>query len=187
MAYIRKLSSGRYQVAWRENVRDEFGAPIPNRFVARSETVDDEKSANRRKMAIEAKIEAGIHPSAQRDKAAAPLAEYARRYFEAAGPTMTQRTLNGYIALYRVHIVDVFGSRPIGSILPSDVARRYSTLLAATPHRRKSARNPKTAKQALGVLRRICNVAVLDSAITARRDQVNVSAQAIRRTRRRCA
>jgi integrase len=173
MAYIRKLSSGRYQVAWRENVRDEFGAPIPSKFIARSETVDDEKAANRRKMVIEAKVEAGIHPSAERDKAATPLAEYARRYFKAATPTMTQRTLNGYMALYRVHIVDVFGSRPIASILPSDVARWYSTLLAATPHRRKSTRNPKTAKQGLGVLRRICNLAVLDSAITANPAAIN--------------
>jgi integrase len=101
-------------------------------------------------------------------------------------------TLNRYRAIYRVHIADTFGSRPVGTILPSDVSAWFSALLAGdstryvdshaeTDEREFSKRDPKTAKQALGVLRRICDTAVLDSAITANPALVKLTTSTKRR------
>jgi integrase len=177
MAYIRELPNGKYRILWRENAVDDYGSPIKGQYRQRSETVATAKQADRRRIDIEREIESGHDPSSKRDKAATALGTYAKRYFDAAESRIGRVTLDGYRKVYRRHIADTFGSRPVGSILPSDVSTWFSALLAGESNRYEAdsdpdnpqlaKRNPKTAKQALGVLRRICNVAVLDGAIIA--------------------
>ncbi|OBA98627.1 hypothetical protein A5666_24415 [Mycolicibacterium fortuitum] len=159
MAYIRELTNGKHQVCWRENARDDYGAPIKGKFVQRTETVDTAKQAERRKVAIELEIESGGQPSASADRASQPVAHYARMYFDALTSKIDQSTLEGYREIYRVHIKPTFGNRPVCSILPSDVDTWTSALMAG--------RSDSTVKQALGVLRRIMRKAVLDKAIDA--------------------
>lgn len=192
MAYIREMPSGKFKVCWRENLTNEFGAPIPGKYRQRSAVVATEKEADRRKAKIEEQIESGHNPTAHRDKAARALGEYAKRYFESAQSRIGQVTVDRYRDIYRVHIADTFGSRPVGTILPSDVSAWFSALLAGDSNRwvdsqadddqrELAKRSPKTAKQALGVLRRILNVAVLDSAITANPALVKLTTSTKRR------
>lgn len=196
MAYIRELPNGKYRLLWREHATDDFGAPIRGQYVQRSETVDTAKAAERRKVAIETEIDSGIDPSSKRDKAALPLGNYASRYFDASESTIGKVTHDRYRDIYRCHIADLFGSRSVGSIMPSDVSAWFSALLAGESTRYVAAtelgedrqlakRSPKTAKQALGVLRRICNVAVLDGAITANPALVKLSTSSKRNARNR--
>ncbi|NVN51621.1 site-specific integrase [Mycolicibacterium hippocampi] len=195
MAYIRELPNGKYRVLWRENATDEFGSPIKGQYRQRCETVADAKAAERRRIAIEDQIERSDSPASQRAKAGTPLGEYAKRYFDGAESRIGSVTLNGYRNIYRRHIADRFGGRPVGSILPSDVSSWFSDLLAGESNRYTpdsdpeapefAKRDPKTAKQALGVLRRICNVAVLDSAITANPALVKLTTSSKRNGRRR--
>lgn len=192
MAYVRELPNGKFRVLWRENATDDYGSPIKGQYVQRCETVDSAKAAERRKVAIETEIESGHDPSAKRDKAATALGVYAARYFKAAESRIGEVTVNGYRKLYHRHIADAFGSRPIGSILPSDVSAWFSDVLAGdsnryaasqvdSDERERAKRSPKTAKQALGVLRRICAVAVLDNAIIANPALVKLTTSSKRR------
>jgi integrase len=195
MAYIRELSNGKYRILWRENATDDYGSPIKGQYTQRSETVPTAKAAERRRIDIEREIESGHDPSAKRDKAATALGVYAARYFKAAESRIGTVTLDGYRKLYQRHIADVFGSRPVGSILPSDVSSWFSDLLAGDSNRyvvgtdpdnpALAKRDPKTAKQALGVLRRIFNVAVLDAAIIANPALVKLTTSTKRDGRRR--
>jgi len=126
------------------------------------------KMAQSRAREIEAAlVTSTIDPTVARNKANTPLGQYANRYFESLAGQIAQPTIDGYAALYRVHVGPEFGSRPIGSILPSDAQAWHAKLLARQPNRRKTVRNPKTARQPLGVLRRIFHRAALDSAVTA--------------------
>ncbi|WP_131811298.1 hypothetical protein [Mycobacterium kubicae] len=59
-------------------------------------------------------------------------------------------------------------------------SNRYAKT-SSTESRELAKRDPKTAKQALGVLRRICNVAVLDGAIAANPTLVKLSTSSKRR------
>ena len=174
MASVRKIAEGKYQVLWREPVRDEFSLPTgktrqTSEMIVRVKDKDAQKAADDRKREIEALIGQGVSldPSVQRDKAQAPLGAYAARYFTVLEPKIAKRTLDGYRDIYRAHIAPVFGARPIASILTSDVDLWHSQLLATTPHRRSATRSPRTAKQALGVLRRILNTSLIDGAISA--------------------
>ena len=177
MAHIKELPNGKYRVFWRENACDEFGAPIKGEYSQRCETLDTAKEAERYRVNIEEQLDSRLRaPSAKRDKAAEPLGEYAKRYFEVNESRIAESTLNGYRDIYRRHVADTFGSRPVGSILPSDVSAWFSALLQGDSNRyvdntaqelELAKRNPKTAKHALGVLRRILNVAVADDAVTA--------------------
>lgn len=177
MAYIRELPNGKHQVCWRENARDDYGAPIKGKFIQRTETLDTAKQAERREVAIELEIESGGQPSASADRASQPLAHYARMYFDALVGRIDQSTLDGYRELYRVHIKPTFGNRPVCSILPSDVDTWTSGLMAG--------RSDSTVKQALGVLRRIMRKAVLDKAIDANpTTEVKISTSTKRRADR---
>lgn len=174
VAYIRELPNGKFKVCWRENLTDDFGAPIKGKYKQRVLVVDSEKAAERERIRIEDRIDSGTNPTAYRDKVSRPLGEYAKVYFDSAESRIGEVTLNGYREIYRRHVSDTFGARPIGTILPSDVSAWFSGLLAGDSNRWQDAqtrtlakRSPKTAKQALGVLRRICNVALADGAITA--------------------
>lgn len=158
MAYIRELANGKYQVCWRENKRDDYGAPISGQFIQRTETLQSAKEAERRKVAVELEIEQGHDPSASKSAAQQPLGHYARMYFDAL--TISPQTVEGYRDIYRVHIKPVFANRPVCSILPSDVESWVAGMLSGQ-------RSEKTVKQALGVLRRIMRKAVLDKAIAA--------------------
>ncbi|BBZ70796.1 tyrosine-type recombinase/integrase [Mycobacterium paraseoulense] len=167
MAYIRELPNGRYKVCWRENARDDYGAPIVGKYVQRAETCADYKAAERRKVAIETAAEIGQSPSEARVAATRTLGAYARDYFGSLRGIISNRTLDGYIGLYRVHIQDDLGSRPVGSIRVADVKRLRAELLSTNAIGRKYQRNPKTAAQVLGVLRRILDTAVENGAIAA--------------------
>lgn len=159
MAYIRELTNGKYQVCWRENARDDYGAPIKGKFIQRTETLHTSKDAERRKVAVELEIESGGMPSGSKSAAQQPVAHYARMYFDALAGRIDQSTLDGYREIYTRHVKPTFGNRPVCSILPSDVDAWTSGLM--------TGRSDATVKQALGVLRRIMRKAVLDKAIDA--------------------
>lgn len=188
MAYIRELPNGKFKVCWRENRTDDFGAPIKGSYVQRVVVVDTAKEAQRRKI----KIEDSGHD--ERSKSHTPLGEYAARYLQTAQSRIGQVTLDGYAEIYRRHVSSAFGARPVGSILPSDVSSWFSALLAGESNRYEAGsdpdnpqlakRSPKTAKQALGVLRRILDVAVADNAIVANPALVKISVSTKRRANR---
>ena len=69
MASIRQISDGRWQVMWREPLRDNFGRAIKGRYSQRAESFSDETQAHVRKQAIEDAIAVGIDPATQRDLA----------------------------------------------------------------------------------------------------------------------
>lgn len=167
MAYIRGLANGKFQVCWRENARDHLGAPIARNLVQRTETFTDEKQATNRKVAVENEIERGHDPSFAKAAASKRLGEYARDYFDSLAGLITARTIDGYIALYKAHIADELGHRPVASIRVADIKRLRSRLLTTNAIGRKTDRSPKTAKQVLGVLKRILDVAVENEAIPA--------------------
>lgn len=60
-------------------------------------------------------------------------------------------------------------------------SNRYAASQVDSDERERAKRSPKTAKQALGVLRRICAVAVLDNAITANPALVKLTTSTKRR------
>lgn len=174
MASVRKIAEGKYQVLWREPARDEYRNPT-GKFTQRSETITRDKDRDALKAASSraAEIEdalasrSTLDPSTVKAKAQTPLAAYALRHFSALEPKISDVTLTGYRNIYRVHIAPTFGARPVASILTSDIDVWYSALLTANATGRKTKRSPKTAKQALGIFRRILNAALIDGAIGA--------------------
>lgn len=190
MAFIRARTTGKvdkrgepiqsFQVVWREPVRDDFGAPT-GKFKQTSETFDTERKAKAHQRQIETELESakGIDPSSQRAKANKPLGFYAKQYLDSLAGQIDPSTITGYTKLYRTHIAQVFGSRPVVSITSADVARFRAELLA--PHERRSfvtrgkpatnrpggevVRSTKTVKQIIGTLKRILDTAQDDQAI----------------------
>ena len=154
MAYVRELPNGKFQVCWRENARDEYGAPIAGQFVQRTETLTDEKQAERRKVAIELELESGHDPSASKSAALQPLAHYARMYVDALTGKIDDQTIDGYRDIYRVHIQPTFANRPTSSILPSDVDVWVSGLLSGD--RSGSVRTKWLRTKGLGKFRGMC-------------------------------
>jgi hypothetical protein len=57
-------------VCWREPVRDEFGAVVPDKTIQRTETFDTEKAAKARLLAVETGLAGakGIDPSSAKAK-----------------------------------------------------------------------------------------------------------------------
>lgn len=172
-----------YQVRWREPVRDEFGAPT-GKFRQTSETFDTERKAKAHLRKVDGQLEdaRGIDPSSQKAKANRVLGEYAREYLDSLAGQVDPSTVEGYEKLYRRHIAEVFGSKPVASITTADVARFRAALLAPHPQRsfvtrgiarRKPptprtglvTRSPKTVKHIVGTLKRILDVAVDDQAL----------------------
>lgn len=171
MARIKQLSEGKYQINWREPIFDEFGNRTGRyRQVQQTITRDTEreavKAAERRKVEIETDLARGVSPAVTADLAAKPLGHYAKDYFDSLRGLIAERTLEGYIALYGVHIKPSLGSRPVASIRVGDVKRLRSELLSTNGLNRKRQRSPKTVAQVLGVLRRILDIAVENEAIT---------------------
>ena len=199
MAYIRvrdtkARAKGRqvrsYVVCWREPVRDEFGAVVPDKTVQRTETFDTEKAAKARLLEVETGLAGakGIDPSSAKAKANTALGTYARQYLDSLAGQMEPTTIEGYDKLYRTHIAPVFGSKPVAAITAADVDRFRAALFA--PHPRRSfvtrgrakasaasgtetapgtclvTRSPKTVKHIVGTLKRILDIAVRDGAIS---------------------
>lgn len=180
---MRSTSVVRYQVVWREPVRDEFGAPT-GKFKQTSETFDAERKAKAHKRKVENDLDNthGVDPSTAKAKANRPLGEYAKQYLDGLVGTVDDETINGYAKVYRTHIAPVFGDRPVASITTADVTNFRAQLLA--PHERRSyvtrgnpdpkrkakanptvVRSPKTVKHIIGTLRRILATALDDQAI----------------------
>jgi integrase len=59
-----------YVVCWREPVRDEFGAVVPDKTIQRTGTFDTEKAAKARLLAVETGLAGakGIDPSSAKAK-----------------------------------------------------------------------------------------------------------------------
>ncbi|WP_156753030.1 hypothetical protein [Mycobacterium sp. 1245801.1] len=161
MASVRRVSEGRYKVLWREPVRDDYGCAT-GKFRQTSETIkrDGDReariAAEQRADVIERELATTVtNPSDTKALADRPLGGYARDYFDSMRGLIAKRTVEGYEALYRVHVGPTLGNRPVGSIRVADVKRLRAELLTTNGIGRKSTRSPKTAAQVLGVLRRI--------------------------------
>jgi integrase len=192
MAHIRKRtasdSTTRYQVVWREPVRDDFGAPT-GKTRQTSETFDTQRAAKRHLRKVETELDSatGSNPSAAQAKAATPLGAYAKMYLDGLVGTVDSSTIDGYAKVYRTHIAPVIGSKPVSAITTADVTAFRAAL--AAPHPRRSfvtrgpnanitagqdsptqtsklvVRSPKTIKHIIGTLRRILDTALDDRAI----------------------
>jgi len=199
MAHIRKRKTGKldksgnpifsYQVAWREPIRDEFGAPTGDTRQT-GETFPTERLAKAHLRKIENDLESGfgLDPSVAKAKANTALGTYAQQYFDSLVGLIHPNTIEGYKKIYRTHLMPVFGSRPVASITTADIAsfraellkqpvrRRRRTATKATPitGARPSVHKPaqvtrshKTVKHIVGTLKRILDVAQDDQAIPA--------------------
>lgn len=176
----------RYQVRWLEPVRDEFGAPT-GEFKQTGETFDTERQAKACARRVDDELDSGrgIDPSSVKAKANRPLGHYAKQYFDSLLGTIDDNTIEDYQKIYRTHLAEVFGSRPVASITIADVTSFRAELLK--PHQRRSfvtrgtpdparrttagtamvVRSPKTVKHIVGTLKRILDTAQDDQAIAA--------------------
>lgn len=92
------------------------------------------------------------------DAAALPFRVFAERWLAVTRPRIKPRTYDGYADTLRLHVLPLFGERAVSAISPSDVEVFVAQLSAAN----KSA---ATIKGAVGILRRVLDVAVRDRAI----------------------
>ena len=177
----------RYVVGWHEIARDPDGQPIPRyparpegpaKLVRRQETYDTREAAQSCVDEINPKIARGQSPASQRDAGNRPLSHYAQAWLDGLAGQVKPRVLADYRANYRRYIAEPLGDRAVATVTAADVRRWRAELMEPRP--RPAHAQPKgtadaelvtlsrsTVKHAFETLRRILDVAVVDSAITA--------------------
>lgn len=137
MAYVRahetkRRKNGkavkRYEVVWREPVRDEYGVPLPGKLRSRQESYAARADAEARSDELNAAKHTvgGMSAVADaRQAAARPFAEYARSWLDeqrakVAGGDMKQSTYEFYECTLRVHVLPRFGEKAVGAISLAD-------------------------------------------------------------------
>lgn len=184
MASIRQIADGRWQVLWREPVRDEYGQAMKGRYIQRAESFADETQAHVRKQAIEDAIAVGIDPATQRDLASRTLGAYAADFFDGLpGTGIDPETIGKYRKIYGAYIATPLGSKPVAAIRVADVKKLRSDLASQISKRTKRRLSVATIKHAMRVLRAILDTAVENEAIASNPAAVKFSSAAIKRTR----
>ncbi|MDL9935480.1 tyrosine-type recombinase/integrase [Gordonia sp. ABSL1-1] len=202
MAYIRAHETSqkrkgrvvkRYEVVWRDPVRDDFGLPVQEngktKMRSRQESFGtrEDAEARRDELNLARHTNTGTYALAQQRKAAdLPFGHFARELFESMQGTVKPRTVTEAEAVYRRYVADSFGNRAVATITAADVRHFRAELLSPRPERsydtRSGERRPalnddgtprtmtlsrSTVKKAWDVLRRVFDVAVVDGAIKA--------------------
>ena len=173
MAYIREhvtkaRDNGkpikRYQVVWREVVRDDFGLPLPkypNRPAGPKLTRAQQETYGRREDAEVRRDElnAARHTSStanlaeQRKAGDLPFGHYARAWLDSqrlkvAGGKLKADTLAEYERLLASHALLEFGATAIASITPAHCERFLTTLVGR-------GLSPSTVKHHWSTVRRV--------------------------------
>ena len=145
MAYIRTHDTTqrrngkpvkRYEVVFREPVKDEFGVPVPldphrpdgpKRMRSRQESYPTRKAAEARRDELNAaKHTTGTEALADARKAGElPFGQYAKGWLDeqrtkVATSAMKQSTFELYEGILRVHVLPRFGDRAVGAITVAD-------------------------------------------------------------------
>jgi integrase len=196
MAYIRAHETSqkrkgravkRYEVVWREPVRDDFGLPVAlpggkTKTRARQESFATREDAEARRDELNAAKHTGQTSALAEQKKAGdlPLGHFARELFDSMRGTVKPRTLSEAEAVYKRYLADAFGQKAIATITAADVRHFRAELLSPRQRRSYDTRSgePKpsdktvtlsrsTVKKAWDCLRRIFDVAVVDGAIKA--------------------
>jgi hypothetical protein len=109
VAHIKRIEDGKYRVWWREPVLDDLGNRTGKlRQVQETLTAPTDrealKSAERRKVEIEAALDRGHSPALETALAVKPLSYYAAAYFDSliGQPKPSARTVAGYRAQYLI-------------------------------------------------------------------------------------
>lgn len=184
MASIRQIADGRWQVMWREPLRDDFGQPIKGRYTQRAESFSDETQAHVRKQAVEDALAVGIDPAIKRDLASRTLGAYAADYFDGLpGTGIDSETIEKYRKIYATYIATHLGTKPVAAIRVADVKKLRSDLASQISGRTKRPLSVATIKHAMRVLRAILDTAVENEAISSNPAAVKFSSAAIKRNR----
>lgn len=184
MASIRQIADDRWQVMWREPLRDEYGQAIKGRYTQRAESFSEETQAHVRKRAIEDAQAVGIDPATQRNLASRTLGAYAADFFDSLpGTGIDPETIDKYRKIYAAYIATPLGSKPVAAIRVADVKKLRSDLASQISKRTKRPLSVATIKHALRVLRSILDTAVENEAIASNPAAVKLSSAAIKRTR----
>jgi integrase len=185
----------RYQVIWRELVRDEFGLPVPvnldhpdgpKRTRNRGERYDTREAAEARRDELNAaRHTTGTSSLAEQRKAGdLPFGYYARAWLDAqrlkvASGRVKADTVDGYGKRLGVYVLREFGATAIASIAPAHCEQFLAALVAR-------GLTPATLKHHWSVLRAVFIYALRHKAIAANPiDGVDFSANGAQRRNRR--
>ncbi|WP_375481979.1 tyrosine-type recombinase/integrase [uncultured Mycobacterium sp.] len=185
----------RYEVIWREPVRDEFGLPVPvnpdhpdgpKRTRNRGERYDTREAAEARRDELNAaRHTTGTSALAEQRKAGElPFGYYARAWLDAqrlkvASGKVKADTVDGYEKRLAVYVLPEFGAKAIASIVPAHCEQFLAALVAR-------GLTPATLKHHWSVLRSVFVYALRHKAIVTNPiDGVDFSANSAKRRNRR--
>ena len=193
MAYIRAHETTqkrkgkvvkRYEVVWREPVRDDFGLPT-GRTRARQESYPTREAAEARRDELNsARHTTGTTALAEQRKAGElPFGYYARAWLDAqalkvAQGKLKQRTVDEYDRLLRCYVFGELGGTAIAAISPAHCEAMLTALVRqASRQGDRKPLTPGTVKHVWDVQRRVLRYAVHHGAIaTNPTDRVDFSA-----------
>lgn len=193
MAYIRSYDTTqkrkgktvkRYEVVWREPLRDAFGLPTGN-VRSRQESYPSREAAEARRDELNAaKHSRGTGVLADAKKAGElPFGYYAQGWLGAqsvkvAQGKLKQRTVDEYDRLLRCYVLRELGGTAIAAISPAHCEAMLTALVGqASRQGDRKPLTPGTVKHVWGVLRRVLRYAVHHGAIaTDPTDRVDFSA-----------
>lgn len=188
MAYIRAHETSqkrkgrvvkRYEVVWREPVRDDYGLPVveangKTKMRSRQESFATREDAEARRDELNAAKHSGQASALAEQKKAGdlPFGYYAQAWIESqqvkvAQGRLKQRTLNGYGQVVRHDLLPTFGAKAIGAISPKDCEDFLAALVRRQSRQHGGAPlKAGTVKHAWNGLRRVMKYAMQHGAIT---------------------
>jgi len=193
MAYVRAHETKqkrngkalkRYEVVWREPVRDSFGLST-GKTRARQETHPTREAAEARRDELNAaRHTTGTTALAEQRKAGElPFGYYARGWLDAqalkvAQGKLKQRTVDEYDRLLRCYVLDELGGTAIAAISPAHCEALLTALVRrASRQGDRKPLTPGTVKHVWDVLRRVLRYALHHGAVaTNPTDRVDFSA-----------
>lgn len=183
MAYVRahdttRRKNGkavkRYEVVWREPVRDEFGVPRPGKLRSRQESYPTRADAEARADELNAaRHTSGAATLAEKRKAGdLPFGYYAQAWLDTLAVRvgqgrLKQRTYDDARKRLRHYVLDRFGAQAIASITVRD-CEAFMAALAAQRSRQgaRDTLSPATVRHAWAVFRAVMRYAVQHGAIS---------------------
>jgi len=152
--YVRKRVSPNGVVRWEARYRDEAGKQRQESFRTKQAAL---------KAQAERKADRLRGLARDEDKARDSFGSYADTWLDLKRTDVRARTIEGYEKDLRVHVLPVFGSKPVGKISRSDVLAWVETMKAK--RLAGHSLSPRTIKAAHKRLEQVLGLAVLDGAI----------------------